>query len=81
MAVKNDTQPNVHNQKGAVFMTIQSTYNPDSSLRNSTAPLKPLKPSQDLLEYAKEYARQKPEVVALWCFGMGFIVGWKLKPW
>jgi hypothetical protein len=40
-----------------------------------------LQPSQDLVEYAKEYARQKPEVVALWCFGIGFIVGWKLKPW
>jgi hypothetical protein len=36
---------------------------------------------QDLIEYAKEYARQKPEVVALWCFGIGFILGWKLKPW
>lgn len=40
-----------------------------------------LQPGQDLLDYAKEYARQKPEVVALWCFGLGFVVGWKLKPW
>jgi len=36
---------------------------------------------QDLVEYLKEYAREKPEVAALWCFGLGFIVGWKLKPW
>jgi hypothetical protein len=36
---------------------------------------------QDLLEYLKEYAREKPEVAALWCFGIGFILGWKLKPW
>ena len=35
----------------------------------------------DLVEYFKEYAREKPEVVALWCLGIGFIVGWKLKPW
>lgn len=32
-------------------------------------------------EFLKEYARERPEVVALWCFGIGFIVGWKLKPW
>jgi len=36
---------------------------------------------QDLVEYLKEYAREKPEVAALWCFGIGFLVGWKLKPW
>jgi hypothetical protein len=37
--------------------------------------------SRDLLDYFKEYAREKPEVAALWCFGLGFILGWKLKPW
>ncbi|MEX2307024.1 MAG: hypothetical protein WD738_05500 [Pirellulales bacterium] len=36
---------------------------------------------RDVLEYLREYARRKPEVVALWCFGIGFILGWKLKPW
>jgi hypothetical protein len=35
----------------------------------------------DIIEYLKEYAREKPEVAALWCFGIGFILGWKLKPW
>jgi hypothetical protein len=29
----------------------------------------------------REYARDYPEVVALWAFGIGFILGWKLKPW
>ena len=27
----------------------------------------------------QEYARRRPEVVAMWCFGLGLIVGWKLK--
>lgn len=35
----------------------------------------------DLVDYLKEYAREKPEVAALWCFGLGFILGWKLKLW
>jgi hypothetical protein len=38
-------------------------------------------PTTDLVEYCKEYARQKPEMFALWCFGVGFVLGWKLKPW
>ena len=41
----------------------------------------PLKPLDDLLIYLREYARERPEVVALTCFGIGFILGWKLKPW
>jgi hypothetical protein len=40
-----------------------------------------LKPLDDLLEYLREYARERPEVMALTCFGIGFILGWKLKPW
>ena len=40
-----------------------------------------LHPGPDLVEYAKSYASEKPEIVALWCFGVGFILGWKLKPW
>ena len=33
----------------------------------------------DLLEALREYARQKPEVLALGCLGIGFVLGWKLK--
>jgi hypothetical protein len=38
-------------------------------------------PAQDLMEYARMYARENPEVVALWALGIGFVLGWKLKPW
>lgn len=50
---------------------------PSSSSGKSTE----LHPARDLIEYAQTYAREKPDVAALWCFGVGFIVGWKLKPW
>ena len=40
-----------------------------------------LRLSSDLVEYFRQYARERPEVVALWCFGLGFALGWKLKPW
>ena len=40
-----------------------------------------LTPTNDLMEYFQQYTRERPEVVALWCFGIGFVLGWKLKPW
>jgi hypothetical protein len=39
------------------------------------------RPIDDLVKYCKEYAQERPEVCALWCFGIGFVLGWKLKPW
>lgn len=38
-------------------------------------------PLMDLVEYARDYVRKEPEVAALWCLGIGFVLGWKLKPW
>jgi hypothetical protein len=32
----------------------------------------------DLIE---EYARNKPLTFGLWALGIGFVLGWKLKPW
>lgn len=35
----------------------------------------------DAIQYLREYTREKPESAALWCLGIGFVLGWKLKPW
>jgi hypothetical protein len=40
-----------------------------------------MQPFDDMYKYFQDYARQRPDVVALWCFGIGFVLGWKLKPW
>ena len=40
-----------------------------------------LRPLEDLTSYVREYAKQRPESVALACIGVGFILGWKLKLW
>ena len=40
-----------------------------------------IRPVEDLMAYCRAYAREKPEMMALWCLGIGFILGWKLKPW
>jgi hypothetical protein len=40
-----------------------------------------MRPFDDFLSYLREYARERPEVMALTCFSIGFVLGWKLKPW
>jgi hypothetical protein len=37
--------------------------------------------TNDLVDYVKEYASENPGTVALWCLGIGFVLGWKMKPW
>jgi hypothetical protein len=59
----------------------QSQFDTTRERRQSGGSMQSMQPSQDLVTYLKEYARQKPEVAALWCFGIGFVLGWKLKPW
>ena len=35
----------------------------------------------DLVMYFKKYAKERPQTLALACLGLGFVLGWKLKPW
>jgi hypothetical protein len=37
--------------------------------------------ADEMLALLRKYARQRPEMVALACLGVGFILGWRLKPW
>jgi hypothetical protein len=37
--------------------------------------------TKSALEHFQEYGRERPGVVALWCVGIGFVLGWKLKLW
>jgi len=37
--------------------------------------------AQDAVEKVKQYARDEPVSFALWAFGIGFVLGWRLKPW
>lgn len=37
--------------------------------------------TNDVVEYLTDYAKQNPGYAALCCIGVGFVLGWKLKPW
>jgi hypothetical protein len=41
----------------------------------------PMEVGRDVVQHLREYARENPETAALWCFGIGFVLGWKLKIW
>jgi hypothetical protein len=35
----------------------------------------------DLVERVEHFTREKPTTALLWALGIGFVLGWKLKPW
>lgn len=35
----------------------------------------------DALDRLTNYAKEKPIAFGLWAMGIGFVLGWKLKPW
>jgi hypothetical protein len=37
--------------------------------------------TQDIVDSMIRYGRDKPGSAALICLGVGFVLGWKLKPW
>ncbi len=37
--------------------------------------------AQDVFDELKHYAREHPTAFGLWALGIGFVLGWKLKPW
>ena len=41
----------------------------------------PIRVLSDLQCYARDYVQLQPEKAALICIGIGFVLGWKLKPW
>jgi hypothetical protein len=36
---------------------------------------------RSVAESVEDYARSEPLKFAAWVFGIGFILGWKMKPW
>ena len=37
--------------------------------------------ANDALDRMRQFAREKPTTFALYALGIGFVLGWKLKPW
>ena len=37
--------------------------------------------AEQALERATRYVHEQPVHAALWALGIGFVLGWRLKPW
>ena len=61
-----------------------SDYNRPTSVparRNPNDPPSLSETANDAIECFQHYAKERPDVVAMACLGVGFVLGWKLKPW
>lgn len=71
---KEDTLVKMQNDPLAESLDMGHDY-------SSGADLNEPQTGRSLMCYLQQYARENPGSVALGCFALGFIVGWKLKPW
>jgi ElaB/YqjD/DUF883 family membrane-anchored ribosome-binding protein len=53
----------------------------DQSMRSNQQAESPKEITHDIIEYVSEYVRENPVHAAVACLGVGFVLGWKLKPW
>lgn len=65
---------------------VADRYETTTGADRSDAPSRPVRPQFEeaeaaLMDYISAYARDNPGSAALWCLGVGFVLGWKLKPW
>jgi len=62
-------------------MNEEQTYPTNPRTEDAQTPCETLAQCSDIIDFAQRYTRERPGVVALWCLGIGFVLGWKLKPW
>ena len=62
-------------------MATTKTQMNDRTSRSKPDVESPREITSDLVEYLIDYAHKNPGYAALACMGVGFVLGWKLKPW
>jgi len=75
------TRQRRHKEKNAMATTKSQHNSTHHTPRANSRQESPKEMTRDLVEYLNDYARQHPAGAALACVGVGFILGWKLKPW
>ena len=61
--------------------TQATSSGPVASRRQIQDPPSLSETANDAIECFQHYAKERPDVVAMCCLGVGFVLGWKLKPW
>ncbi len=64
------------------MVDVARTRFPDNMTRSLQPEVQSIESAaSEILDRFKDYAREQPLAVACWAFGLGFVVGWRLKPW
>jgi len=63
--------------------SVSSTGRESSSFGGSASLSRPSSSQQpqSLQDHLLQFCNENPTTVAAWCFGIGFVLGWRLKPW
>jgi hypothetical protein len=77
--LRRSTVPAVRTTPNGVRQSNREESSADG--RRNTPTLQGERLVSDMMTMVTEYARQNPGNAALWCLGVGFVLGWKLKPW
>jgi len=62
-------------------METRSEYHTAPAAPHFALPQTEMKLLEDLQAYFRAYARERPATVAVACLAVGFVLGWRLKPW
>ncbi len=54
-----------------------SSFGSSASLSQTGSSKQP----QSFQDHLLQFCNENPTTVAAWCFGIGFVLGWRLKPW
>jgi hypothetical protein len=67
---------------GTMIDTMRSEYPTDMTRAADFPAMGTLEHmANDSLDRLRDYARKNPTAFGLWALGIGFVLGWKLKPW
>jgi hypothetical protein len=65
--------------------TMRDVHNYPDNMVRAAQPTDPNRWAESMIESVvdsiEDYAKEKPLPFAAWVFGIGFVLGWKLKPW
>lgn len=80
MAMDNPKTPPAHDTvRNVARDTIKGVADSAASSMRDAGSHYVAEPAKDLLSLMRDYAKEKPDVAAMWAFGLGIMIGWKLR--
>lgn len=59
----------------------QASSPPRPQATSNYDPMRQSGSHETLVDHVVQFCKENPGTAAAWCFGIGFVLGWRLKPW